>query len=89
MPQGRYKSGRFRKVFVKAPSGRVHVHYKERKPKKAHCATCRKELLGVPRERPVTMVNIPKTAKRPQRPHGGVLCASCSRKVLKQTVRNL
>ena len=88
MPRGSEKSGRFRKIFVKVPGGETKVHLRERKPKKAHCAVCGKQLAGVVRERPAVMANLPKTAKRPERPFGGVLCSSCMRLQLQQKVRS-
>ena len=87
MPSGKHKSGRYRKVFVKTPGSRTAVHFRERKPSKAVCGSCKKPLLGVPRERPAKMVNLPKTVKRPERPYGGVLCSNCMRKHLRQKVR--
>ncbi|PIN73425.1 50S ribosomal protein L34e [Candidatus Woesearchaeota archaeon CG10_big_fil_rev_8_21_14_0_10_45_16] len=87
MPKGREKSGRFRKVFVKTPGGDTKVHLRERKPSKAVCGTCKKPLLGVPRERPAILGKMPKTARRPERPYGGVLCSACTRKLLQQKAR--
>lgn len=87
MPAGRFRSGRFRKVFVKTPGGRTTIHYRERKPQRAKCASCKKVLAGVPRERPAIFANLPKTAKRPERPYGGVLCSACMRTRLQQQTR--
>ncbi len=87
MPRGQFKSGRFRKIFVKTPGGRTTVHYRETKPKRAVCSVCKKQLAGVPRERPAVMIHLPKTAKRPERPYGGMLCSSCTRNLLKQKAR--
>lgn len=87
MPAGKHKSGRFRKIFVKAPGGKNKVHYRERKPKKAVCSNCKKSLVGVPRELPNRMANLPKTAKRPERPYGGVLCSECMRRQLREKAR--
>jgi large subunit ribosomal protein L34e len=87
MPAGKHKSGRYRKIFVKTPGGKNTVHYRERKPSKALCGKCKKQLAGVPRERPAKMANMPKTAKRPERPYGGVLCSTCLRKHLRAQVR--
>lgn len=87
MPAGKHRSGRYRKVFVKTPGGKIHVHYRERKPKRAVCGSCKKPLSGVPRERPCRMKNLPKTAKRPERPYGGVLCSACMRKLFQQQAR--
>jgi len=88
MPKGREKSGRFRKVSVRTPGGKVAVHLRERKPNKAKCAHCKKQLSGVPRERPAKMANMPKTAKRPERPYGGALCSACTRVVMKAKARS-
>jgi large subunit ribosomal protein L34e len=88
MPSGKHKSGRYRKIFVKTPGAKNVVHYRERKPNKAVCGSCKKPLAGVPRERPAKMANLPKTTKRPERPYGGVLCSACTRKIHKQQARS-
>lgn len=87
MPSGMFKSGRFRKVFVKTPGGKATIHYRERKPKRAVCGQCKKPLSGVPRERPAIMANLPITMKRPERPYGGVLCSACMRVRVQNAVR--
>ena len=75
-----------RRVFTKTATKTV-IHYKSRKPSKAICSTCKKPLKGVPREVSSKMRNMPKTKKRPERPYGGVLCSSCSRKVIAKQVK--
>ncbi len=87
MPRGMFRSGRFRKVFVKTPGGEVHLHYRQRKPSKAVCATCGKVLAGVPHQLPAVLRNMPKTAKRPERPYGGVLCSKCMRVMFQTKAR--
>ncbi len=87
MPRGMFKSGRLRKIFVRTPGSEVHIHYRQRKPSKAICGTCAKPLAGVPRELPAVMRNMPKTAKRPERPYGGVLCSKCMRVMFKAKTR--
>ena len=87
MPRGMYRSGRLRKVFVKTPGGKVHLHYRQRKPSKAVCSSCEKVLPGVPCEMPAKLRNMPKTAKRPERPYGGVLCSACMRVLFQQKAR--
>jgi len=87
MPRGMHKSHTLRKVFVKTPGGKTTFHFRRRKPSKAKCADCKTELAGVPRELPRKMTNLPKTAKRPDRPYGGVLCSACTRKLLQQKAR--
>jgi large subunit ribosomal protein L34e len=79
MPARRLRSRSFRRVFRKVPGGRTSLHYKQRKPKSAHCADCRAVLKGTIRERPYKMRAIAKTKKRPQRPFGGMLCSRCMR----------
>ena len=78
---GRLKSRQsLRQIFVKTPGGKTVVHYKRKKPSKAHCAECGAVLSGVAREIPSKIKNISKTAKRPQRAYGGMLCSRCARK---------
>ena len=87
MPSPRRRSRSLRIVHKKLPGGRLTFHYRKKKPKKAHCANCKKILHGVPRERPYRMRNMPKTMKRPERMFGGVLCSSCSRRTIIENVR--
>lgn len=89
MPRGRYKSRTLRRVFVKVPGGAVKLQYRKRKPAKAKCAVCAKQLSGVPRERPHIMRTLNKTAKRPERPFGGVLCSACTRLLLQRKARGV
>ena len=88
MPAGRYRSRTMRRVHVKTPGGKNTLHYKRRKPGKAQCGRCGKVLAGVPRELPYKMRNMTKTKKRPERPFGGVLCPTCSRKLIKSKARS-
>ena len=87
MPSGKHKSGHYRKIFVKTPGNRTTVHFRERKPSATVCSQCRQKLAGVPRENPAKMANMPKTAKRPERPYGGTLCSSCTRKLIQLRAR--
>ena len=80
------KNRTFRKVKVKVVSG-VKTHYKRRKPARAKCSQCKKVLLAVPNKIPSKMQNMPKTAKRPERPYGGKLCSKCMRELIKENVR--
>lgn len=87
MVAGSKKSRTFRRVFVKTPGNRIVKHYVKRKPGKAHCATCKDVLKGVPQVMTSKLRNIPKTQKRPERPFGGVLCAKCLKLKLKEEAR--
>ena len=83
------RSRSLRKIKVKTPGGNVVTHFRRKKPSKAHCAGCGDVLKGVPRERPTKMQNMPKTAKRPERAYGGVLCSKCSRALFKEKAKSL
>ena len=87
MPQGKFKSGRFRKIFVKVPGGDTKVHYKERKPQNAHCAITGEVLHGVPRERPAKLGKLSKSKRRPERPYGGMLSSKALRLLMKRKAR--
>ena len=87
MPRKQRRSRTFRRVFVKLPGGSTALRYKRRKPSKAQCAGCGRNLSGVPRDIPSKIHNLPKTKKRPERPFGGVLCSRCSRAKILEMIR--
>ncbi len=76
------RSRSLRRVHRRTPGSNTVLQFKKRKPSKAKCSDCGAVLAGVPRERPHKMQKLPKTKKRPERPFGGVLCSSCTRKVM-------
>ena len=88
MPAQRHRSRSIRKVKKKLPGGRLTVHYRRRKPAKAKCSACGKQLAGVPRQRPYKLKKIAKTKRRPSRPYGGLLCSPCTRKIITERVRS-
>ena len=81
MPKPHQRSTSLRKVKKKLPGGGLKQVFLRRKPKKAVCASCRKPLSGVARGRPYKIKKLAKTQRRPERPYGGVLCSSCTRKL--------
>ncbi len=85
MVEGKKKSRRLRRIFVKTPGGKTVIHYKRRKPKAAKCV-CGAKLMGVPRDIPSKIKKLAKTEKRPERPYGGNLCSKCMRAKIKATV---
>lgn len=87
MPRPRLRTRSLRRVNVRTPGGRTVVHYETKRPGPARCAICGRVLNGVPRLRPVELRKLPKTAKRPERLFGGVLCPSCLEKLLKKSIR--
>lgn len=80
MPQPRYRSRTMRRIAVTTPGGERKTHYERRKPSKAKCSMCGRVLPGVARGTPTQVKKMPKTARRPERPYGGVLCTQCMRK---------
>jgi len=88
MVRGMYRSRTLRRVKVKAPGGKVHIHYRQRKPQAAKCAYCLKPLAGVPRENAKVMQSLAKTKKRPQRMYGGKLCGNCLKGMLQRKARD-
>ena len=76
------RSRSFRRVFVKTPKGSSKLSYKARKPKKAVCASCGKQLHGIKKDRPYKINKLTKSKRRPERVFGGNLCSSCSKRKL-------
>ena len=77
---GRFKARSKKLKYVKTPGGRTVVHYKKKKPGKAKCAGCGKQLAGTLHLAASKMKNLSKTKKKPTRPYGGYLCSACMRK---------
>lgn len=71
------RSRSMRRIRKRTPGGRLVTHFERRKPGPARCARCGRPLAGVPRDRPYKVRRLSKTAKRPERPYGGVLCGTC------------
>ncbi len=87
MTGAKQKSRTFRRLFRRTPGARRIIQYKKRMPSKAVCSVCGDVLKGVARLRITRLRNTPKSARRPQRPFGGVLCSACARKEIKKRSR--
>ena len=87
MVEGRLKSRSYKRKKVRTPGGRLKTRYTRKRPGKAQCGECGRPLAGVPRVKETEMKKIPRTARRPERPFGGVLCSICSRKEMIQKAR--
>lgn len=87
MPIPSKRSRSLRRIYVKTPGGSTVIHYKEEKPKAAHCGKCGAVLKGVLREKAYKMKSIAKSKKRPERPYGGVLCSQCMRELFIEKAR--
>jgi len=75
-----------KRVARRTPGGISRIYYVRRKYYEAHCAVCGKPLGGVPRDYKLIRWG-PKTAKRPERYFGGVVCPKCLATMLKLSIR--
>jgi len=82
-----YRTRSWRRVIRRVPGGDIIVHYEKGRPKKARCAICGRELRGVPASRPYELSKLAKTEKRPERPYGGVICAKCLARGIREAIR--
>ncbi len=80
MVEGKRRSRRLRRVYVRTPGGRNVVHYREMLKSRPHCSGCGAVLHGAKAVQPRALHSMPKTQKRPERPFGGVLCSQCMRR---------
>ncbi len=87
MPAGKHKSRSLRRIYVRTPGSKTVIHYRQRKPSKAHCTGCYRVLTGVPNLGVAKMRALPKTQKRPERPYGGMYCTVCTRRILQVKAR--
>ena len=86
MVAGRFRSRTFRRIKKKLPGNRVALRYEKRAHSKAHCGSCGAVLPAVRTGKATELRNLPKTAKRPERPYGGVLCSRCMREKIRSAV---
>ena len=87
MPQPRFRSRTMRRVYVKTPGGKINLHHRKRKQSKLTCHECGKVLPGTKNFTSNTKNKLSKSEKRPERPYGGVLCSSCTRKLIVKKAR--
>jgi large subunit ribosomal protein L34e len=85
----RLRSRTFTRRRTSTPGGRHIMHYARRKTGFAECGNCGSILQAVPRGRPSELRNMPKSAKRPERPFGGVLCSRCMRAEMKKRAQSI
>ena len=87
MPQQPFRTRSLRRVKIRTPGGKLKISYRQRKPSKAKCMICKKQLPGIPREIPVKLKKLSRTQKRPSRPYAGMLCSSCMRRKIIEKAR--
>jgi len=71
---------------VRTPGNRNVTHYWRRKPKKSHCAICKKPLQSISRLNSTKMKKSANTSRRANRLESGRYCAKCLQTILKETV---
>ena len=86
MPRPGLRTTFLKKIKKKVPGGGYIIHYKRKDPSVPKCAMCKTPLKGSTTGRFTAMKNAAKSLKRPTRPYGGNLCASCSKKRVSQEV---
>ncbi|MFX0209236.1 MAG: 50S ribosomal protein L34e, partial [Candidatus Hodarchaeota archaeon] len=74
-PLRRTKSQKTQKL--RTPGAKLAIHYSKRGKSAANCEICKKALQGTPKARKSGIRGLSKSAKRPNRPYGGRLCANC------------
>ncbi|MHA2280616.1 MAG: 50S ribosomal protein L34e [Promethearchaeota archaeon] len=73
---------------VRTPGNKNLAHYWRRKPKRAHCAICKRPIQSIPRLRPSKMRKTDKTARRANRLESGRYCSICLKTLIKESVWN-
>ncbi|MFX1323679.1 MAG: 50S ribosomal protein L34e [Promethearchaeota archaeon] len=86
MPRPGLRSKAQARKKLRTPGNKNVTHYWRKKPKKAHCAICRKPLQSIPRLRPSEMRKTAKTARRANRLESGRYCAKCLQNLMKETI---
>jgi large subunit ribosomal protein L34e len=89
MPRPGLRSKSQKRKDVRTPGNKNVAHYSRKKPKRAHCAICKRPLQSVPRLRPLEMKNTNRTARRANRPESARYCAKCLQAIIQEKVRNL
>ncbi|TFG25055.1 MAG: 50S ribosomal protein L34e [Promethearchaeota archaeon] len=86
MPRPGLRSRAQKRKKIRTPGNRNVVHYWRRKPKKSHCAICKKPLPSIPKLRPSKMKKTDKITRRPNRLESGRYCGKCLQDLIKQSV---
>lgn len=77
------------KTKKRTPTGKTAIHNKKERPSHHKCANCKAELHGMKRLISSEVGKLSASEKRPSRPYGGHLCASCSREVFRERARGI
>ncbi|MHA1461345.1 MAG: 50S ribosomal protein L34e [Promethearchaeota archaeon] len=88
MPRPGLRSRAQARKAIRTPGNKNKMHYSRRKPKKSHCALCKKPLISVPQLRPAKMKKTKKSNRKANRLESGRYCANCLQILIKEAVRN-
>ncbi|KKK45393.1 MAG: Ribosomal protein L34e [Candidatus Lokiarchaeum sp. GC14_75] len=86
MPRPGLRSKAQARKKLSTPGNRKVSHYWRRKPKKSHCAICKRPLQSIPRLRPVEMKKTNKTARRANRLESGRYCSKCLQTLFREHI---
>merc|ERR1719440_2635046 len=75
----RYNTKGNKQRIVRTPGGKLVFQTIVKKAKAPKCGDCGKNLIGLPRLRPVEYSRLKKRERRVNRAYGGSRCASCVR----------
>ncbi|MDO8633955.1 MAG: 50S ribosomal protein L34e [archaeon] len=74
-----------KRTFVRTPSGKTQMRFKDKKSSEHTCGLCENELHGVPNgKKNSEVLAMAKTQKRPTRVFGGVLCSGCTTRIIEE-----
>ena len=88
MPRPGLRSKAQKRHSLRTPGNKNVTHYWRKKPKKSHCALCKRPLQAIPKLRPSEMKKTNKTARRANRLESGRYCTKCLQSLIKETVYN-
>ncbi|MFX1256621.1 MAG: 50S ribosomal protein L34e [Promethearchaeota archaeon] len=86
MPRPALRSKAQKRHKIRTPGNRKVTHYWRKKPKRAHCAICKKPLTAIPQLRPSKIRKTNKTERRPNRLESGRYCAKCLQTLIREAV---
>merc|ERR1712118_266385 len=75
----RYNTKSNKQRTLRTPGGKLTFHVLKKKAKGPACGDCGKQLIGLPRLRPVEYRRLKKRERRVNRAYGGSRCATCVR----------
>ena len=87
MPELRYRSRSYKRIFKKTPGGRTVIHYRRKNHQSMSVPDVENHYMVFP-GKTLRDKETREIQKRPNRPYGGYYCSSCARKVFKREARS-